>query len=492
MLKVLLLMKVLFDGKQAAEAISDPRERLVAALSRTGDWTGQVAVVSEKAIPWLEDRLIGKLLTRVASCDAVNKLPAASHTVALIGGEALERSKAPWHCVAETFRALARQGIIVLLSRCLQPPRPGENFRFLPGGLKALADAAGFEPAYADGLGSRALLLAEIELGLDWEEAVRTNSSTFPIFFDHNFYLESWFIGIKQPGAQIKFMYPPIGRGQQPICSGCAKFSDRSQMRRAPLGPGMLNWQTPQPVPADLKWDDPKDISMAGHIRRNTQPTGWNKCPPFDRNAPMACFKPTRLQVDRQIIHRMLELDWPLHGIKGQRILIVSPPLRGVELWGVALKDLEPQYAITIYDGRHHETCEALPFADQQFDQVWMSMVLEHTIAPWRCFEELYRTLKPGGVAVVTAPVTYHLHATHYPDNFRYLPGGLEALANASGFRANEVGKWGRRDFLAAMIRQDDDTNKCRKNTKASHDFYNMAQLASEDVFLVDYVFAFK
>ena len=100
--------------------------------------------------------------------------------------------------------------------------------------------------------------------------------------------------------------------------------------------------------------------------------------------------------------------------------------------------------------------------------------------------------MKPGGVAVVSAPVTYHLHATHYPDNFRYLPGGLEALANASGFRANEVGKWGRRDFLAAMIRQDDDTNKCRKNTKASHDFYNMAQLASEDVFLVDHVFAFK
>ena len=89
MLKVLLLMKVLFDGKQAAEAISDPRERLVAALSRTGDWTGQVAVVSEKAIPWLEDHLIGKLLTRVASCNIVRRIFAPYFRGFVLGPDSL-------------------------------------------------------------------------------------------------------------------------------------------------------------------------------------------------------------------------------------------------------------------------------------------------------------------------------------------------------------------------------------------------------------------
>ncbi len=53
---------------------------------------------------------------------------------------------------------------------------------------------------------------------------------------------------------------------------------------------------------------------------------------------------------------------------------------------------------------QHVETIERLPFEDGAFDGILCSSVLEYVDSPSRCLSELSRTLKPGGVLLLTAP----------------------------------------------------------------------------------------
>ncbi len=60
-------------------------------------------------------------------------------------------------------------------------------------------------------------------------------------------------------------------------------------------------------------------------------------------------------------------------------------------------------------DGPHgrwrNENLEAQTFADACFDVVVTQDVFEHLFHPGRAMREIARTLKPGGVAVMTVPV---------------------------------------------------------------------------------------
>lgn len=67
---------------------------------------------------------------------------------------------------------------------------------------------------------------------------------------------------------------------------------------------------------------------------------------------------------------------------------------------------------IVEYDGR------TLPFADQTFDRVLTSHVLEHVVSLSRLHDEMARVLRPGGSAVHVVPTWQWLLATwavHYP-----------------------------------------------------------------------------
>lgn len=61
------------------------------------------------------------------------------------------------------------------------------------------------------------------------------------------------------------------------------------------------------------------------------------------------------------------------------------------------------------------------------FDVVVCTEVLEHTLNPFAAVAEIHRILKPGGVALITAPFNFRIHGP-LPDCWRFTEHGLRAL----------------------------------------------------------------
>jgi SAM-dependent methyltransferase len=81
---------------------------------------------------------------------------------------------------------------------------------------------------------------------------------------------------------------------------------------------------------------------------------------------------------------------------------------------------------------------DQLPVDDGAFDAVLLTQVLEHVPDPARVLAEIHRTLKPGGVLVLTAPLVWELHETPF-DFYRYTTYGLQHLLQQAGFEAIDV-----------------------------------------------------
>src|SRR4051794_14857165 len=80
----------------------------------------------------------------------------------------------------------------------------------------------------------------------------------------------------------------------------------------------------------------------------------------------------------------------------------------------------------------------AIPVADERFDHVVLTQVLEHVPEPARVLVELHRVLKPGGTLWLTAPLFYAEHERPY-DFFRYTQFGLRHLLEGAGFEVVEI-----------------------------------------------------
>lgn len=65
--------------------------------------------------------------------------------------------------------------------------------------------------------------------------------------------------------------------------------------------------------------------------------------------------------------------------------------------------------------------------ADNSFDLIVCTEVLEHTLRPWDAVSELHRMLKPGGVLGVTSPFNFRIHGPA-PDCWRFTDEGLRSL----------------------------------------------------------------
>lgn len=84
----------------------------------------------------------------------------------------------------------------------------------------------------------------------------------------------------------------------------------------------------------------------------------------------------------------------------------------------------------------------ALPFRDDAVDSVMCNEVLEHVPEPSAALDEVWRVLRPGGVAYITVPQAWGLHYEPH-DYFRYTPYGLRHLLEKSNFEVVETRRMG-------------------------------------------------
>ena len=76
-----------------------------------------------------------------------------------------------------------------------------------------------------------------------------------------------------------------------------------------------------------------------------------------------------------------------------------------------------------------------LPVADESFDVVLCTQVLEHIAEPERVLREAQRILRPGGLAVVTVPFLAAEHEVPH-DYFRFTTFGIKELLERAGFQS--------------------------------------------------------
>jgi SAM-dependent methyltransferase len=93
-----------------------------------------------------------------------------------------------------------------------------------------------------------------------------------------------------------------------------------------------------------------------------------------------------------------------------------------------------------------------IPFADQSFDGVLCSQVLEHVDRPETVVREMYRILKPGGVGLISVPFFYNLHMEPH-DYFRFSPYGIKELLERNGLAVRQLrGQGGIGTLLVQMF----------------------------------------
>jgi SAM-dependent methyltransferase len=83
-------------------------------------------------------------------------------------------------------------------------------------------------------------------------------------------------------------------------------------------------------------------------------------------------------------------------------------------------------------------SAEDLPFADESFDCIVCTEVLEHCAHPRAAMSEMQRVLKISGRAFITTPFLVSEHAMPH-DYYRYTSSGLRSLAEEAGFHMVSV-----------------------------------------------------
>ncbi len=76
---------------------------------------------------------------------------------------------------------------------------------------------------------------------------------------------------------------------------------------------------------------------------------------------------------------------------------------------------------------------ESIPKADDSYDVVVNTQVLEHVENPEAVLKEFFRILKPGGKLFLTAPQGWGIHGTPY-HFFNFTQYGLQSLFKKAGF----------------------------------------------------------
>ncbi len=93
---------------------------------------------------------------------------------------------------------------------------------------------------------------------------------------------------------------------------------------------------------------------------------------------------------------------------------------------------------------------DALPHADNSFDQVVLLNVLEHVFAYEHLIREVARVIKTGGTIIGFTPFLVRFHPDPH-DYFRYTDEALVRILSAGGLKEVTVTPVGAGPFLAAV-----------------------------------------
>ena len=83
-----------------------------------------------------------------------------------------------------------------------------------------------------------------------------------------------------------------------------------------------------------------------------------------------------------------------------------------------------------------------IPIADNTFDAVLCTEVLEHLERPRESVKEIYRVLKPCGKLFLTVPMAHAEHQAPH-DFFRYTSYGLRSICQEAGFKNISITPFG-------------------------------------------------
>lgn len=78
--------------------------------------------------------------------------------------------------------------------------------------------------------------------------------------------------------------------------------------------------------------------------------------------------------------------------------------------------------------------CYNIPLEDESVDVIVSTQVLEHLDTPSKMLQESYRLLKPGGMVIMTIPMSWGLHEEPY-DFYRYTQYGIQYLFTEAGYK---------------------------------------------------------
>jgi ubiquinone/menaquinone biosynthesis C-methylase UbiE len=98
-------------------------------------------------------------------------------------------------------------------------------------------------------------------------------------------------------------------------------------------------------------------------------------------------------------------------------------------------------HADSLHDLSHVDifgTAYKIPEPDRSYDSVLCTAVLEHLEEPCVALKEASRVIKPGGHAIYTVPLFWHLHEEPR-DFYRYTKYGLKYLFEKAGFDIVEI-----------------------------------------------------
>jgi SAM-dependent methyltransferase len=92
-----------------------------------------------------------------------------------------------------------------------------------------------------------------------------------------------------------------------------------------------------------------------------------------------------------------------------------------------------------------------MPFADNTFDTLMATEVLEHCPEPKQTIQEMKRVLKPGGIIFFTVPYLWYLHEVPH-DHYRYTPFALQRILQECGLHEIDVKAHGGWDMAMAQM----------------------------------------